>query len=74
MKNKKLSLSNLSKNAICKEEQSNVSGGHVSGECYSLWQGYGSTGGATNEQYYNHCCAPFGSKEYLEAVWESMWR
>lgn len=72
--NKKLSLSKISKNAICEEEKRNVKGGHVSGECYKLWQSYGSTGGASNEQYYNHCTAPLFSAEYMRAVVESMFR
>ncbi len=66
---KKLSLSNLNKDAICKEEQKQVSGGTVRAECWTVYVNHNKTG---NEQYYNHCCAPFGSGDYWQAVWEGM--
>lgn len=51
---KKLSLSKLSENAICKEEQKDVKGGHVSAACWSAYERSGKVGGAANEQFLNH--------------------
>jgi natural product precursor len=51
---KKISLSSLSKNAICKEEQKNLIGGHVCAECWTDWEAMGKSGGYSIEQDCNN--------------------
>lgn len=50
---KKISLSNLSKNAICNEEQSKLSGGHVCAQCWNDWVAQGKLGGSAREAAVN---------------------
>lgn len=50
---KKLSLSKLSKDAICKEEQREINGGTAIAACWTDWEASGKTGGYEHEQALN---------------------
>ena len=50
---KKLSLSNLSKDAICKEDQNEINGGTACAQCWTDWENCGKTGGYSYEQSLN---------------------
>ncbi len=70
---KKLSLSNLSGNAICKKDQGQIAGGEARAECWNTWVAQGKPGDASYEQSLNHKFAPVGSAEYMKYVWPTIW-